>query len=74
VLAPLDCTKVVHDRLAAHAVRNFRHRPPKFRTLPGAARAGPRNRRILCRRVSSRLAQFLPLGIVSSMCFEQPFF
>ena len=54
MLAPLDRTKVVHDHLHAHAVRNFRHRPTKFRTLPDPARASPRKRKD---SVPSRLLQ-----------------
>ena len=65
MLAPLDRAKVVHYRLDAHAVRNFRHRPPKFRTLPGPARASPRDRKVSVPPFSSRLAPLLPLGIVS---------
>ena len=41
-----------------NAVRNFRHRPPKFRTLPGPARAGPRNRK------DSVPSRFLQAGAV----------
>ena len=52
------------------AVRNFRHRLAKSRKSPRPATTKLENARILCRRVSSRLAQLLPLEVTSISVFR----
>jgi hypothetical protein len=54
------------------AVRDFRHRPAKFRGSRCPARGElSKNAGISCRRGSFTLAQLLPLSVAGTTCFEQ---